>query len=82
MPSIELTDDLHQLPDRDGPPAFLVFCHSRDAVSTDYLVFSEIRDARDYAAQCEEIEPEKGDWPIYPLWAGHDIRHSTADWAN
>lgn len=50
------------------PLAFMVFAY--DSADTDYTIFTEEVDARDYAMDQEEKAnaPEES-WPIYALWA-------------
>jgi hypothetical protein len=66
---VVLTDDVVQTP--GNPPAFMVFCYKD--IDFDYKIFTEERDARDFAFEqecCEnDLEKKRNYWPIYALWA-------------
>lgn len=65
--AIRLSDDWHQ----DEPLAYLVKCY--DTTLCEYKVFTEGRDARDFASEQEDLARGAGqteDWQVYPLYAG------------
>jgi hypothetical protein len=68
---VALTNDIHQ-GGADGPPAWLVFSSPERSLLEEYRVFTDLREARDFADSQAEDAGRDG-WSIYPLWAGNAI---------
>lgn len=62
--TITLSENVRQ----ESPVVFMVFAHQD--FETDYMVFPEEREARNYAMEQEErSDAPENSWPVYALWA-------------